>query len=95
MFQKKTRVHEREAIRDVKKDKCLVCKQTPVDPDHITTRGAGGDNSPSNLWPLCRRHHAERHQIGICTFIERYESAYEWLIFNCRIDVVEKCERKK
>lgn len=94
MYLKKSRIHEREVLKDVKKDKCVVCKSTPVDPDHITTRGAGGGDTFDNVWPLCRRHHQERHQIGICTFIEKYESAYEWLVFNCRLDVIDKCEKK-
>ena len=91
---KRTRVHEKETIRNVKKDNCLICKRTPVDPDHITTRGAGGGDAANNVWPLCRFHHTERHTIGICTFIDKYELAYEWLLVNHRLDVIDRCARK-
>jgi hypothetical protein len=34
------------------------------DPDHVTSRGAGGDDVAENVWTLCRRHHVERHNEG-------------------------------
>ena len=47
----------------------MVCGMTPSDPDHLRTRGAGGEF----VWPLCRAHHVERHQIGIRTFVKKYD----------------------
>jgi hypothetical protein len=37
----------------------------PLDPHHIQTRGAGGDDVPENLITLCRTHHnlAQNHRI--------------------------------
>lgn len=51
---------------------CVVCGRTPSDPDHISTRGAGGDDVESNLWPLCRKCHIERHHYGLTRFVYRY-----------------------
>jgi hypothetical protein len=41
----------------------------PCDPDHVTTRGAGGLDS--DCAPLCRVCHVERHALGIATFEAR------------------------
>jgi len=40
---------------------CLACGEPVGDPDHIRTRGAGGDDEQANLRPLCRAHHDARH----------------------------------
>jgi 5-methylcytosine-specific restriction endonuclease McrA len=32
-----------------------------LDPHHIVTRGAGGDDVPENIITLCRRHHNDAH----------------------------------
>lgn len=53
---------------------CCICGDMPSDPDHIKTVGSGGGDNLSNLWPLCRMHHIERHQSGIATFYRRYET---------------------
>ena len=51
---------------------CSLCGVFPSDPDHIITRGAGGKDEESNLWPLCRRHHTERHAIGLVEITRRH-----------------------
>ena len=65
--------------------KCIICtelgtyQEFPTEADHLTTRGAGGGDEQENLWPLCTRHHAERHQIGIRTFVKKYKAARMYL----------------
>lgn len=65
--------------------KCIICielglnQMYPTEADHITTRGAGGGDEQSNIWPLCSAHHRERHQIGIRTFIKKYKAARMYL----------------
>jgi hypothetical protein len=49
---------------------CLVCGIQPsdyndLDPHHITTRGAGGEDSLENIAPLCHACHRQLHQGGI------------------------------
>lgn len=56
-----------------------VCKKTgephecygPIDPDHIKTRGAGGDDT--QVWPLCRAAHTLRGYIGLPELERRYD----------------------
>lgn len=68
---------------------CVVCESDgPSDPDHIKTRGSGGDDEPGNVWPLCRSHHVERHKIGIETFKSKYPWAWQWLIVQKSISEV-------
>lgn len=62
-----------ELIKKLKKMPCFVCGANGVDVDHIRTRGAGGDDSASNVWPLCRGCHQLRHSIGIKTFVTMYQ----------------------
>lgn len=46
------------------------CRRTEIDPNHITTRGAGGgDDTCVNM---CRWHHTEWHQIGRLTWQRKY-----------------------
>lgn len=66
-------IKDPELIEMVKARPCAACgKHGPSDPDHIRTRGAGGDDLYHNVWPLCRKHHTERHKIGLTTFVARY-----------------------
>jgi hypothetical protein len=52
---------------------CLIghACEGPTEPDHVRTRGAGGVDI-GNTWPACRKHHAERHRIGISSFELKY-----------------------
>jgi len=51
---------------------CVICGARPSDPDHIRSKGSGGHDEPSNLAPLCRWHHTERHYVGVATLAHRY-----------------------
>lgn len=51
---------------------CVICGMTPVEPDHVQTRGAGGEDE-GNCCPLCHEHHMERHATGIRTFQRKYD----------------------
>lgn len=67
------RFKSKENLNLVRNQPCLACKKRgPSDPDHIRSRGAGGDDSLSNLMPLCRTCHVTRHAIGIQSFVKRY-----------------------
>lgn len=62
---------------------CTACFKTPPsDPDHLSTRGAGGENSEENLWPLCRKCHTERHKIGLTSFTAKYEQCQATLLLK-------------
>jgi len=68
MFQKKKRQVSREYLDFTKDLSCVACGVRPCDPDHISTRGAGGGDQAFNVWPLCRACHITRHSKGICRF---------------------------
>lgn len=87
------RIKNQELLDFVKTLPCICCLQVPSDPDHITTRGAGGDDSAINVWPLCREHHTERHAKGILHMTRKYNACMTWLIEAGRTDVIERIER--
>lgn len=74
----------------MKKRPCTVCGCGPSDPDHRPTRGSrGGDHDL--VWPLCREHHTEAHQVGIKSFERKYSisASYEidrlWVEYTQRV----------
>lgn len=71
-------VKSEENLDFVRNQRCQVCGRWPSDPDHLRTRGAGGDDSLENLMPLCRRHHTERGTIGIRSFVKKYSLPVSW-----------------
>mgnify|MGYP001570931005 CR=1 FL=1 len=90
-LQKQKRIKNTALIKQIKeREVCVVCLKTPVDLDHITTVGAGGGDTYSNLMPLCRLDHSTRHSKGIKHMIEKYPRYKDWLIRNERFDVFEK-----
>ena len=62
----------------IRKEKCVICYRTPVDPDHLDQIGMGRNRNKTDLVehlsciPICRKHHTERHAIGILKFEEKY-----------------------
>lgn len=52
---------------------CEVCnKDHDTVGDHIKTFGSGGECTLENLWSLCVPHHAEKHNLGLTTFVCKY-----------------------
>lgn len=89
-LEKPVKQKNQDFLNFIKTLPCLVCRAVPSDPDHITTRGAGGGDYPENVWPLCRAHHNERHAIGIKSLVEKYPSLEDWLRRAGRTDVLSK-----
>jgi hypothetical protein len=52
--------------------RCEVCNVWPTDPDHEPGRGARGNVYHDDCYPLCRRHHVEKGQIGRDSFRARH-----------------------
>lgn len=76
----KQRFRDPKYIRYIKTLPCAVCGDFPVDPCHIRSRGSGGGDYKWNLWPGCRKHHSESHQIGIFTFMKKYLKFHIYLL---------------
>jgi hypothetical protein len=61
------RVRDRDHIRHVIKQPCLVCGRRPCDPHHLRfaqSRALGRKVSDEFTVPLCRGHHRELHRHG-------------------------------
>jgi hypothetical protein len=61
------RIRDREHVRFVTKQPCLVCGRTPSDPHHLRFaqhRALGRKVSDEFTVPLCRGHHREVHRCG-------------------------------
>jgi ERF superfamily protein len=66
-FPEPRRVRDREHVRFVAKQPCLVCGRVPSDPHHLRfaqSRALGRKVSDEFTVPLCRRHHREVHRCG-------------------------------
>jgi hypothetical protein len=61
------RIRDREHVRFVTKQSCLICGRTPTDPHHLRFaqhRALGRKVSDEFTVPLCRGHHREVHRCG-------------------------------
>ena len=83
-------------IAEIKAQGCVVgfsCTGV-IDADHIKSKGAGGDDSLSNLWPLCRGHHRMRHDKGLWHMVQTYENCKKVLVEKGHADLLVKLEYK-
>lgn len=72
---KKKRIVDEELLEKIRQLPCAIKGRLctgDIDPHHIKSRGAGGDDVEENLIPLCREHHTEIHQIGKIKFRSKY-----------------------
>jgi hypothetical protein len=61
------RIRDRDHVRYVAKQPCLICGRRPSDPHHLRfaqTRALGRKVSDEFVVPLCRGHHREVHRCG-------------------------------
>jgi hypothetical protein len=67
VFPEPRRVRDRDHIRHVIKQPCLVCGRRPSDPHHLRfaqSRALGRKVSDEFTVPVCRTHHREIHRSG-------------------------------
>ena len=67
VFPEPRRIRDRDHIRHVIKQPCLVCGRLPSDPHHLRfaqSRALGRKVSDEFTVPLCRAHHREVHRRG-------------------------------
>jgi hypothetical protein len=65
VFPEPRRIRDREHVRHVMKQPCLVCGRRPSDPHHLRfaqSRALGRKASDEFTVPLCRTHHREVHR---------------------------------
>src|SRR5262249_27848242 len=61
------RYRNRDHLRAVARQACLICGRTPSDPHHLRyaqPRALGRKASDEFVVPLCRVHHREVHRVG-------------------------------
>jgi hypothetical protein len=88
---KKKRIVDKALTDFIKTLPCMACGRTSnIHAHHVTTRGAGGHDTPENLSPLCATHHTEIHKIGVVKFFTKYPMFKTWLQKAERFDVLEK-----
>jgi len=66
-FPEPRRIRDRDHIRHVIKQPCLICGRRPSDPHHLRfaqSRALGRKASDEFTVPLCRTHHREVHRCG-------------------------------
>src|SRR5215472_3404004 len=66
-FPEPRRIRDRDDIRHVMKQSCLICGRRPSDPHHLRlaqSRALGRKVSDEFTVPLCRTHHREIHHCG-------------------------------
>jgi hypothetical protein len=66
-FPEPRRIRDRDHIRHVIKQPCLICGRRPSDPHHLRfaqSRALGRKVSDEFTVPLCRAHHREVHRCG-------------------------------
>jgi hypothetical protein len=66
-FPEPRRIRDRDHVRYVAKQPCLVCGRRPTDPHHLRfaqNRALGRKVSDEFVVPLCRGHHREVHRCG-------------------------------
>src|SRR3974390_301566 len=66
-FPEPRRIRDRDHIRHLMKQSCLICGRHPSDPHHLRlaqSRALGRKVSDEFTVPLCRTHHREIHHCG-------------------------------
>ena len=66
-FPEPRRIRDKEHLKSVATQPCLICGRCPCDPHHLRfaqTRALGRRASDEFTVPLCRGHHRELHRYG-------------------------------
>jgi 5-methylcytosine-specific restriction endonuclease McrA len=100
-FPKPERVRDEKYLKKVREQPCLVCLELqerqdyPTEADHITSRGAGGGDDHGNVWPLCTKHHRQRHDRGLPEMVRRFRSLRIFLRIMGRQDVLDSATARE
>lgn len=79
LFPKNKRIKDRKLLQEIRGQECAVkgCFRKGM-PAHIRSVGAGGDDVPENLVPLCADHHIRQHAMGWKVFKEKHPEITNW-----------------
>lgn len=88
-FGKPQRRYDPVTLEEVRKNPCSACGAWPTEVHHITSRGAGGDDTVDNCIALCRLHHQMWHVKGTLYMREAFPGIKQWLYEHHRMDVID------
>jgi hypothetical protein len=93
-FPKPRRIVDEELLSQFRLLPCMGCfkpshPHARNHPHHVTSRGAGGDDVPRNLIPLCPPCHQEIHQHGNKAFAKKHGAFRYWCKSAEREDCLE------
>lgn len=72
-FPKRKMFENPDLLKKIKALPCAACGSSNlIDPAHIRSRGAGGDDYFYNVVPLCREHHTLQHAKGWQFMLTRF-----------------------
>jgi hypothetical protein len=93
---KRKRIVSRVLLEEIRAMSCLVCGRMGCDPSHVTSVGAGGNDTEDNVMPLCRDCHQRWHFLGAFTFSIHHPPVLEWFFRHRRVDfLVSAYERAR
>lgn len=92
-LQKPKRIVDESVLENARRQPCRCCNRKGVDPHHVTSVGAMGDDTYDNVIPLCREHHVMWHKEGLGAMYRKFQGVRDWLWIMQRHDVVEKLRR--
>lgn len=94
MLNKNKRTEDKELLETVRSINCIGClKDPPNEAHHVTSRGAGGDDSWDNVMPLCQACHYRWHLRGPGYMIENHPAIKTWLEMAGRQDVFDRIKK--
>lgn len=94
MIVKPKRIVDKKLLESYREMPCAVCfRYGDVVAHHITTKGAGGDDVPNNLMPLCAFHHRMVHDKGNGYMIRMLKHFEQALLERGRTDIIERAKR--
>lgn len=96
-FPKPKRIEDRKLLDRKRLEPCSACgleDEERVDPHHLNTVGASGDDLDENVIPLCSEHHTYLHARGLIDTVLKFKGVLEWLYKNKRLDLIERARSR-
>jgi len=94
VLEKPKRKQDKDLLESIKQMCCLCCGTPGVDAHHVTSIGAGGHDTPENLQPLCRKHHAQYHAKGQVYMFDMYPLVRSWFKKHDRLEEINRARKR-
>ena len=84
------RIVNKDLIKEIKLQPCVIEMKSPCDPCHVTAVGAFGGDTRDNVIPLLNKYHVEAHKEGWVHMARVYWQVRLWLLHMGRWDILFK-----